>query len=141
MLDPRMRVVMLAGGAIAAAALVLAILVLGFGARLDAPTIALAVVAAARVASRSASRVASSGCSVAPPSIARMTSIARRRYVAITVSKSPFDSLPIPKSNSSSLIARRSRRFSSRSSACVKVPVACPTWAMRSGRDSAQTIA
>ena len=49
MLDPRMRVVMLAGGAIAAAALVLAILVLGFGARLDAPTIALAVVAAALV--------------------------------------------------------------------------------------------
>ncbi len=49
MLDPRMRVVMLAGGAIAAAIVVLAILVLGFGARLDAPTIALAAVAAALV--------------------------------------------------------------------------------------------
>gem|GEM_PF-2026360 len=49
MLDPRMRVVLLAGGALAAAVVVLAILVLGFGARLDAPTIALAVVAAALV--------------------------------------------------------------------------------------------
>lgn len=49
MRDPRLRVVLLAGAAIGVAVVVLAILVLGFGARLDAPTIALAVVAAALV--------------------------------------------------------------------------------------------
>lgn len=49
MRDPRQRVLLLAGGALVAAALMLGVLVLGFGARLDAPTIALAAAAAALV--------------------------------------------------------------------------------------------
>jgi len=44
-----MRVVLLAGGALVTAVVVLAILIVGFGARLDAPTISLAAVAAALV--------------------------------------------------------------------------------------------
>ena len=47
--DPRRRIYLLAGGANVAAIVALAILKLGFGARLDAPTIALAAVAAALV--------------------------------------------------------------------------------------------
>ncbi|HEY0138039.1 MAG TPA: hypothetical protein VGB85_28330 [Nannocystis sp.] len=47
--DPRRRIYLLAGGANVTALFVLAILRFGFGARLDAPTIALAVVAAALV--------------------------------------------------------------------------------------------
>lgn len=47
--DPRRRVIVLAGGTLVTAALVLGLLVFGFGARLDAPTIALAVAAATLV--------------------------------------------------------------------------------------------
>ena len=47
--DPRRRVMLLAGGALVTAGLVLGLLVFGFGARLDAPTIALAAAAATRV--------------------------------------------------------------------------------------------
>ena len=47
--EPVLRGLLLAGGALVAAIVVLAALVLGFGARLDAPTIALAAVAAALV--------------------------------------------------------------------------------------------
>lgn len=47
--DPRRRVMLLAGGALVTAALVLALLVFAFGARLDAPTIALAAAAATLV--------------------------------------------------------------------------------------------
>ncbi len=47
--DPRMRVILLAGGALLAAVLALTVLVLGFGARLDAPTFGLAAVTAALV--------------------------------------------------------------------------------------------
>lgn len=47
--DPRRRVMLLAGGALVSAGLVLGLLVLVFGARLDAPTIALAAAAATLV--------------------------------------------------------------------------------------------
>ena len=47
--DPRRRVMLLAGGALATAGGVLVLLVLVFGARLDAPTIALAAAAATLV--------------------------------------------------------------------------------------------
>ncbi len=47
--DPRRRVMLLAGGALVTAGLVLGLLVFGFGARLDAPTIALAAAAATLV--------------------------------------------------------------------------------------------
>lgn len=47
--DPRRRVVLLAGAALVTAALVLGLLVFAFGARLDAPTIALAAAAATLV--------------------------------------------------------------------------------------------
>ena len=47
--DPRRRVMLLAAGALISAGLVLGLLVLGFGARLDAPTIALAAAAATLV--------------------------------------------------------------------------------------------
>jgi hypothetical protein len=49
MRDPRQRVLLLAGGALVAAAVMLGVLVFGFGARVDAPTIALAAAAAALV--------------------------------------------------------------------------------------------
>lgn len=47
--DPRRRVMLLAGAALVTAALVLGLLVFAFGARLDAPTIALAAAAATLV--------------------------------------------------------------------------------------------
>ena len=47
--DPRRRVMLLASGALVTAGLVLGLLVFGFGARLDAPTIALAAAAATLV--------------------------------------------------------------------------------------------
>jgi hypothetical protein len=47
--DPRRRVMLLAGGALVSAGLVLGLLVLVFGARLDAPTVALAAAAATLV--------------------------------------------------------------------------------------------